>query len=588
MAERKAAPTQAVAPRESLTIDLAAGAWTALLEGHAQSLFHSALQSWLPRQRWFGAKARSIQSIRVACWFEIPQPAPDLGSLQTPSPFVIALIEVGFASGPAETYQLPLALTIAADAKAWRKIQPRCVLASFESTLGPAFLCDATCSEEFRQSLLSLIERNSTLELSAAASEPISAQSQSDDYPSTRRIAAKSSNAFSSVRGFGPLSSRVGSVEQSNTSILYGHRLILKLFRRVQPGENPEVEVGRFLTQTANSPRIAPFLGDIAIESPPGEVTTLAILQGFVASQGDGWHWFLDRLAEFFEAVSSQPVPQRSSAHAPHDPAESALQANALAEPTLQAAALLGRRTAELHLALATPTSNPAFASEPFTAADLAADAARIAAQIASALDALQAKLPAIGDSIVGDAARLLSQRPRLLARAANIAALKPAGERIRIHGDYHLGQTLRTAGSASAPADFILLDFEGEPARPLSERRQKQSPLKDVAGMMRSLSYVAFAALDRHRTEHPTASVDANADSIAEWASLWQKAATQVFLHAWRNAIAVNPALLPSNHWPKSLLDAYILEKALYELLYELNNRPAWLHIPLSGILAL
>jgi maltose alpha-D-glucosyltransferase/alpha-amylase len=164
---------------------------------------------------------------------------------------------------------------------------------------------------------------------------------------------------------------------------------------------------------------------------------------------------------------------------------------------------------------------------------------------------------------------------------------LQSCGQRIRIHGDYHLGQTLRT-GDAKLPAgggDFVLIDFEGEPARPIEERRRKQSPLKDAAGMLRSFAYVAFAALD------PLVGAErggADCDALPGWAHWWQNAASAEFLRAYRDAAAQNPALLPAPEPAQALLDAYLLEKALYEVLYELNHRPAWLRIPMNGILAL
>jgi maltose alpha-D-glucosyltransferase/alpha-amylase len=242
----------------------------------------------------------------------------------------------------------------------------------------------------------------------------------------------------------------------------------------------------------------------------------------------------------------------------------------------------------------------------------LARDARRIEAQIASTLEALKVKFSTLKGLIADEAGLLLSRRLELFARAQAITASTAAGQRIRIHGDYHLGQTLRTGSSSTEPGaepgDFVLLDFEGEPARSLSERRQKQSPLKDVAGMIRSLSYAAHAGLDQYLTANPgpaspgipspgipspvTANPDFAHDSesnhLAAWAILWQNSASAEFLRAYRETIAANPALLPAPQESETLLDAYLLEKALYELLYELNNRPAWLCIPLAGILSL
>jgi maltose alpha-D-glucosyltransferase/alpha-amylase len=409
-------------------------------------------------------------------------------------------------------------------------------------------------------------------------------------HPFSARLEARASNAFAGAGALRDLPSRVGSAEQSNTSILYGNRLISKLFRRLQVGENPDVEIGRFFTEVAHFPRVAPFLGEIALVSPAGEKTTTAMLQRLVQNQGDGWQWFLDQLAGFFASVAKLPVPpdtHQAASFITHD-REPAREIQERAGASLEAAALLGKRTAEMHLALATPTSDPAFAAEPFTSEDLNRDARRIAAQVTSTLEALKFKLSALKDVTADQAALLLSRRIDLFTRANAITSLPAAGQRIRIHGDYHLGQTLRTGALKGESGDFVFLDFEGEPARPLAERRQKQSPLKDVAGMIRSFSYVAYSALDHYQTANAHPQQPSGYDGLTAWAAQWQNAASTTFLSAYRHAIAADRDLLPPNEQSQSLLTAYLLEKALYELLYELNNRPTWLRIPLSGILTL
>jgi maltose alpha-D-glucosyltransferase/alpha-amylase len=176
------------------------------------------------------------------------------------------------------------------------------------------------------------------------------------------------------------------------------------------------------------------------------------------------------------------------------------------------------------------------------------------------------------------------------MERSRHLPTLSAAGQRIRIHGDYHLGQTLRTVGkngSTASDGDFVLLDFEGEPARPLSQRRRKQSPLKDVAGMLRSFSYVAFAGLKAFQSATSGISTS-DAGNLNEWARAWQHNACAEFLRAYRVTIEKRPELLPNPEEAQALLDAYVLEKAFYELMYELNNRPTWIHIPITGILSL
>ncbi|HEY4378804.1 MAG TPA: maltose alpha-D-glucosyltransferase [Acidobacteriaceae bacterium] len=588
---------------EEAALTLPADSWHDLVAGPGLTLIQELLPAYLVHQRWFGAKSRTIAAARILDWVELPH-----------LPAAIVFIQVTYAEGDPDTYQLPLALTTGLEAAETTANAPASVLATFTTPNGPAILHDATAREEIRQALLTLIETQTTLTASAPGStaeqKPVNLSEgrspQSKDVlhaepdlkpsnlePQTASLAGHSSSAFAAARGTGPLPARTGSAEQSNTSILYDQKLILKLFRRLQPGENPDTEIGRFLTEVAHFPRIAPFLGDIrgsreGNRTPPAEQTTLAMLQGLVENEGDGWQFTLDELGRYYESVATAPPPTDTGA-APSflaDPSTNQISSEAQghADLYLHAAALLGRRTAEMHLALATPTHDPAFSAEPFTSDALVADANRISVQLARTLEALKRGLSTLPDEATTDSAALiLSRRVDLLHRSRAITEVPPAdaGLRIRIHGDYHLGQLLRARG------DYVILDFEGEPARTLAERRAKQSPLRDVAGMLRSFSYAAYAALD-HFTQRRAGTTR----SLEPWAQLWQNAVSTEFLNAWRTTIAPPgapaPHLIPQPLQAHRLLNAYLLEKALYELLYELNNRPTWVRIPLAGILAL
>ncbi len=596
--------TPAVTADET-TLDLITGSWQDLMASPGLALIQELLPAYLVRQRWFGAKSRTIASVRILDWVELPNLSA-----------AIVFIEITYADtsgAPPDVYQLPLALTSGPDSDAIRASAPASILASLTTTSGPAILHDATAREDVRQALLTLIETEAQLKApimaTLPATEPVtlhgpsSANSKSNNEPDAAAIAeirsasepptiaGHKSSAFDALRGTGPLPARTGSAEQSNTSILYDRKLILKLFRRLQLGENPDTEIGGFLTEVAHFPRIAPFLGVIrgnreGPRTPVAEQSTLAMLQGLVENEGDGWAFTLDELARYYEAVSTLPAPADIGSAPtflnPPDSSNIPAAARKHCDLYLQAAFLLGRRTAEMHLALRTPTDNPAFTPEPFTPEALAGDAARIDAQIVRTLEALKHAFNTLPDSdalTTDSAALLLSRRLGLLSRSHAITQCPPeeAGQRIRIHGDYHLGQVLRTGG------DYVILDFEGEPARPLAERRAKQSPLRDVAGMLRSFSYAAYSALDAFAQPHA-----GNTKSLEPWAQLWQNAVSTEFLTAWRTTIAANPHLTPQPLQAHRLLNAYLLEKALYELLYELDNRPAWVRIPLAGILAL
>jgi maltose alpha-D-glucosyltransferase/alpha-amylase len=701
---------------ESAALDLLTKGWAGFIAGHGLPLLESTLAPWLLRQRWFGAKTRKILKVKVLDWVELPEPiaantevlaAKDLPE-DSSIPSALFYVEVDYGENSRDVYQVPLAFSTGATTEHVQAERPLSVVTTLATPTGPGILHDASGREDFRQALLTLVERNATLELAttrsaaievaatlaaaakgesareaAASGEatellahperathsaaapgmvhlrphevfpaeagaetvapppasgrpeqsnnvaphplaglpveplPLSAQPGAAAAPPRSEMAANptgsnsqrmqpresptagnrpartgtlqahASTALAAARGKEHLPARPGSAEQSNTSILYGKRLILKLFRRLQSGENPDVEIGRFLTEVARFPRIAPFLGEISIRPSGGEKTTVAMLQGLVANEGDGWEWFLHRLSEFFGRVISQEPPAEGTVadFSSHHEAPPVLREQA--RSSLEAAALLGRRTAEMHLALATPTEDPFFHAESLTIEDLLRDSLRIEDQIKSAFVALKSKLATVPDEVADDAVLLLARRRELLARAHSITEVPAAGNKIRIHGDYHLGQILRTrADSEAGGGDFVMLDFEGEPARALAERRRKQSPLRDVAGMVRSFSYVAYAGLDQFRTTHPDRA--GAMENLVAWARAWENAASAEFLAAYGRTIAADPDILPPVESAQVLFTAYLFEKALYELLYELNNRPAWLRIPLSGILSL
>jgi len=629
-----------------------ATSWDAFLRDAEIAVLEPALVDWLPRQRWFGAKTRTIESIRVRHWVQLG--ATDAAGLSAVRP-ALFFFDVTYLSGPPDTYQIPLAISTGAEMERISAEQPLRVITRLTTEAGAAILHDATARADFRDDLLGLIACNATPAMMSGthaaiwaegdpdstpvpvdatgpalvagttiaspaplgaqpgeASQPARAEpapahpvrthgSGSGKAPATNtesapgeRLEARASSGFPADLAIEGLRSRVATAEQSNTSILYGDQFILKIYRRLLAGENPDVEIGRFLTDDSQFRQIPAFYGEISIDSADAGKTTVALLQALVANEGDGWQWFLDRLSTWFASVADRPAPEDSLAPTLRDERRPVPEALHGARELLEAAQLLGKRTAEMHVALSGHDGLPAFAPEPMTREDLIAEAQRIEAQVKAALEALKQKIPMLDDSDSDLAGLLLSRRLDLLARARSVAALAEGGNRIRIHGDYHLGQTLRTRAprgddgpTEGRSGDFVILDFEGEPARPIEERRRKQSPRKDVAGMMRSFSYVSFAALDRFVAGRDAEMQAAEWSNAAAWADLWQSHASSQFLWAYRDTIGAAPGLQVGKE-SEELLNAYLLEKAAYELLYELNNRPAWLHIPMNGILAL
>ena len=394
--------------------------------------------------------------------------------------------------------------------------------------------------------------------------------------------------------------------DQSNTSVQFGRRLVMKMFRRLEPGPNPDVEIGEFLTERGFT-RVPPLVGSISylpahlpgpkgpglqdtdrkiddggrgLLDPPHPPASVAMLQKYVWNQGSGWQVTVDELERFFERVSAVPLPVDADAEAAqgwafgrtNDPPASVAEA---IRAYLALADILGRRTGELHMTLA-DTTDPRFAPEPINKDEVNEIVASMRQRAQGHLMLLETVLPHLEDRIQQQAREVLQHRDVLLQQFDELRELTGSSARIRCHGDYHLGQILVTEG------DVVILDFEGEPGRPLEERRTKTSPLRDVAGMIRSFSYAALTAVGAVTQTRPE-----DARRLRPWAEFWQTWIGASFLRSYLIATR-GAAFLPSPDDLDVMLRAYVLDKALYELAYELNNRPTWVHIPLTGVLQL
>ncbi len=345
----------------------------------------------------------------------------------------------------------------------------------------------------------------------------------------------------------------------SNTIVNMRERLMLKGYRRLRVGMNPELEMGLYLTEVAHFANCAPLAGVLEYVANDGQTRLLAMLQAYVANQGDGWTYSLEYLRRHLEQYRTTP-------------ASDALPPNAH-EAYLALIRVLALRTAELHRALGRPTNDAAFSPQALSRADIDAYRQRALDEARGALDLLAANLDAVPAADRERANAVLAQREQIMKRIEDCAAATPAGKKIRIHGDYHLGQVLVTRN------DFVIIDFEGEPGHSLEQRRAKHSPLRDVAGMMRSFSYVQQSAL------RSVAHNEAEAARLAPLARSWEIEARSAFLSAY-DAAARETASYESLQPGQGLLGLFELEKALYELRYEIGNRPTWVGIPLQGIL--
>ncbi|HVK19241.1 MAG TPA: putative maltokinase [Fimbriiglobus sp.] len=496
------------------------GGWETVLDGPSRAaLERSALPEFLHAQRWFGGKARQIGAVRVIDWGRLPD---------VPTAFATVL-EVAYADGKPEQYFVPL--TVA-------EIQGEATVARLTGPTGEAVLCDGLADDAVCAALLGTV-------------------GDGREFPTREGvIRGTATAAFAGLRGdpTRPLAVERGPATSSNSLVFYGQKLLLKAFRRLQPGVNPDYEVGRFLTERAGFDRTPRVAGLLEYVRPGHEPAALGLLQEVVPSQGDGWDHALAELKDYCERPGEEPVGDY-----------------------LQAAATLGRRTAQMHLALASEPHDPAFAPEPLTVGDANALRDDVLRQGRRALALLGQALDRLPADVAPTAQRLLDEGPETLDRLATATVVVPAAAKTRVHGDYHLGQLLWTGG------DYVILDFEGEPTRPLAERRAKFSPVRDVAGMLRSYHYAAYAGLFDRTRDRP--------DEFARLeprARAWQRQVSAAFLGEYR-AAAGSAGFLPQDSREfAALLYLFVLGKAFFELAYELNNRPDWVRIPLQGILSL
>jgi maltose alpha-D-glucosyltransferase/alpha-amylase len=361
--------------------------------------------------------------------------------------------------------------------------------------------------------------------------------------------------------------SRVLNAEQSNSSILFADRFFLKIYRKLENGMNPDVEVTRFLTEQHYA-HVPAFVGSIEYRRFGTEPTVVALLQAAAPNESDAWRLTLDAVGGYFERVLARKADLQASTIAPGTLFDE-LAGGVYPEKVK----LIGRRTGEMHLALASDLSNPNFAPEAFNAMAQRSVYQTMRASLRRGFALLQQKLSTLPSSFRAEAEKVLAAEPQILALEQETLVRHATAHKIRIHGDYHLGQLLNTG------KDFVILDFEGEPARPLSERKLKRSALRDVAGMMRSFQYAAYSALWQPSTRSEDVSF------LEAWSDYWYRQMSGIFLQSYLETTADAIFLPTKQNDLDPLLRAYLLDKAVYEVSYELNHRPHWVVIPLRGI---
>jgi maltose alpha-D-glucosyltransferase / alpha-amylase len=530
----------------------------------AQKQIHSELRRQLParlpeflaKQRWFGGKARQLLSAEIADIVTMPR-----GEWEA----LLLVVTVHYASGSDESYALPILCNEQTNSASGGDS----TLATIrnEESGSVSLVTDATKNADFLGLLLETIQQERTSQGQRGELRGVRGKEFSQLYPHSA----------------GGVKPRLLRGEQSNTSIIYDERLILKFFRRMEEGINPELEIGSFLTERAHFPHVPQVAGHLEYRDERGRTITQGVLQAFVPNQGDAWRHILKSVQAFYDLVRGHEREGRRPLRVSGD-VEIREQVpefvRDVIESDLSATALLARRTAELHVALASYATDPAFAPEPFTMQFQQHFAESFRELASVTLHLLQEKRSQLPAGLRGQATEIAKREKEIVETFAAMLSTPIRAARTRIHGDYHLGQVLYTG------SDFVIIDFEGEPARPVSERRIKRSPLQDVAGMMRSFHYAAFAPLLGALGNEP-----ASGDKLKQltlWAEVWSTWFTNRFVTEYFQMTAGVAYLPASPEEMHKLLKLQLLEKAIYELGYELNNRPTWVGIPLEGIAGL
>jgi len=505
-------------------------------------LEREVLPSYLRNCRWFGAKARTIRTIRISEQVPI---SPEAEAAR------FWFLEVSYLEGATENYVLPVQIATGAAANQISRDATHAVIARFDGD-SDAILLDAIWDDGFRKLLFRAIAgeqrlRGGKTELLGIAGFLLTAD-ETANHPK--------------------ISSQVLGAEQSNSSMLFENRFFLKLYRKVEDGVNPDVEITRFLTERRDFPHVPSFAGAFEYRRDRGEPTVLCLVQTAVQNEGDAWAVTVDAVGRYYERVLAK---KSDLSRAPAPPG--ALLENAIGGVYSEKAMLLGQRTGELHQALASESDEPAFAPEPFNVMAQRSIYQNMRASLRRVFSLLQKKLTQLPKAFRDEAREVLGAEKLILTQEKRILEQRFGAMKIRIHGDYHLGQVLYTG------KDFVILDFEGEPARPLSERKLKRSALRDVASMMRSFQYAAYSALWQPSMRGE------DIPFLETWADLWYRQVSAIFLQSYLKATSSAPFIPQREEELNILLQAYLLDKAVYEIGYELNHRPDWVIIPVRGI---
>ncbi|NTW68672.1 MAG: maltose alpha-D-glucosyltransferase [Chlorobiaceae bacterium] len=532
--------------------------WQGLFTGKNRELLETELlPQFYNTSRWFGGKARNIMRISIV----------DTIPVEGMSQAKLLMTEVRYSSGENELYQLPVCFTPLSDLNFSDDNFHRRVIARVVVGGEDGYLCDATFDNPFLNALFHLVTgRDGWIGKSGRVS-------------GTKAV--KAGAFLDEISGQEPEPSLMG-VEQTNTSIRFHNDLSFKLYRRIENGVSPEVEMCSALSDRTAFANLPQYLGSLNYEQSRNRRYSLGILQCFVKNEGDAWQLSLGHLNRYYDDV----LAKRSTGVAlPELPALSgepvkipALMHELIGEAYLGMIEKLAERTAEMHLSLASLESDPAFAPEFFTTLYQRSIYQAMCEQVKRSMILIREIMHRLPHGQQELAALLVQKQDEIIRQFDPVRLEKIDTLKIRIHGDYHLGQVLFTG------KDFVIIDFEGEPARPLSERKIKRSVFRDISGMLRSFDYAACNVLmESHSVIRPE-----DRQALEPWAELWSFYVGQHFIDTYFEKTRGSEIVPQDPKQREHLMRAYLMNKAVYELNYELNNRPEWATIPLRGILRL
>jgi maltose alpha-D-glucosyltransferase/alpha-amylase len=530
--------------------------WVNVLEGKPLNrLTEVVLPEYLMKCRWLGGKGHVINTVTVT------DRIPITGAAET---YVLLLIEIVYAEEGTEAVILPIHYAVQDSALQMLKDAPEAVIARLRVDEGEGILYDGIYNGRLREALFRMIAQGRRTREKGA------------------ELMGRRTRLFSRLLAGGgpPADSQILRVEQGSTSILFGNCFFVKLFRRAEEGTHPEEEMVRFLTEIVHFEGIAAFVGTLEYRRPGAGPVTVALVQWHLPGHSDAWKFVLDEVTRYFDLVLSQKKDGKEEI----PPPPSLIVADTAGVPPhlqdllgsfyLEMVRLLGQRSGELHLALASRPEVPEFSPEPFSLFDQRSIYQSMRSQARKVLIRLKKNLGQLAPEIRSEAEWVLAAEPEILQQQRRFLAKRFSAMKMRIHGDYHLGKMLFTG------KDFTLVDFERKEAQAMSERRIKRSPLQDVAGMIRSFHYAAHAALIQHaplRTE--------DVPYLEPWVEAWYHCSIGIFVHSYLQTVAGAAFMPKAQEDVEAMLSAFVLDRAVHDLGYELENRPKWVMIPLRGI---